>query len=514
MVTFVYLGLGAVAGIFIGYLIRNQIAAQKVATAEDKASQIIKKAEDKLRESENQSKELVLSAKEKVTAIKEKIEAEVSTRRAELSDLEKRLLDKDQSLEKRSADLENKTERIRAEVENVEQLKGKVMEIKAMQEDRLEKVAKMTKEEAKQFLLDRIEKESKDELLKKVHEVELELQQSANDKARDVLAQAIQRYAADVSSESTTKSVALPSDEMKGRIIGKEGRNIHAIERVTGVDLIIDDTPGIITVSTFDPIRREMAVRTVEKLLADGRIQPVRIEEIYKKVQAELEDEMKKAGQQAVLELGLSGLHPDLIKLIGRLKYRTSYGQNILQHSVEAAHIAGIIAAEIKADVPMAKLATLLHDVGKALDHEQEGTHIELSRNIAVKYNLPEVITHALEVSHEGSGGPVTAIDFISMAADAISASRPGARRETAEQFFKRLSELENIAKEFEGVDQVFAIQAGREVRVMVVPEEIDDLQAIKLAKAVAERFENELTYPGQIKVNVIRETRAEAIAK
>ncbi len=507
--------LGAlVVGGLIGYVVRNIIAKNIIGTAEDKASQIVKKAEAHLREADTQAKEVVLEAKEKVTELKERVEQEAEKRRAEILEFEKRLLARDESLEQKTKDLEAKSEKVKTEAEEMDALKQKIIEIKAMQEERLEKVAKMSRDEAKEFLLSRIEKEYKDELLKKVHEMELMIKETADAKARDVIATAIARYAAEVSTESTTKTVALPSDELKGRVIGKEGRNIHAFEHITGVDLIIDDTPGAITISTFDPVRREIAVRTMEKLIADGRIQPSRIEELYARTKLELDEEMKKAGEQALIELNLGSLHPDLVRTIGRLKYRTSYGQNILQHSIEASHIAGMMATEIKADVQMAKLAALLHDIGKALDHEHEGTHIELSKQIAVKYNLPEVVAHALEVSHEDAGGPTSAIDFITIASDAISAARPGARRETAEQFVKRLSELENIARDFEGVDEVFAIQAGREVRIMVVPEEVDDLQAIKLAKGIAERFEKELTYPGQIKVNVIRETRAEAIAK
>jgi ribonuclease Y len=513
-VNVLFVALALIIGGVIGYIGRNLVAKNIIGTAEDKASQIVKKAETKLREAETQAKEVVIEAKEKVNELKERLEQESEKRRSEILDFEKRLLARDETLDQKTKDLEAKAEKVTRDAEELETLKQKIHEIKAMQEERLEKVAKMTRDEAKEFLLSRIEKDYKDELVKKVHEMEALIKETADAKARDILATAIARYASEVSTESTTKTVALPSDELKGRVIGKEGRNIHAFEHITGVDLIIDDTPGAITISTFDPVRREIAVRTMEKLIADGRIQPSRIEEIYNRTKLELDDEMKKAGEQALIELNLGTLQPDLVRTIGRLKYRTSYGQNILQHSIEAAHIAGMLASEIKADVQMAKLAALLHDIGKALDHEHEGTHIELSKQIAVKYNLPEVVAHALEVSHEDEGGPTSAIDFITIASDAISAARPGARRETAEQFVKRLSELENIARDFEGVDEVFAIQAGREVRIMVVPEEVDDLQAIKLAKGVAERFEKELTYPGQIKVNVIRETRAESIAK
>ncbi|MBU1092335.1 ribonuclease Y, partial [Patescibacteria group bacterium] len=329
-----------------------------------------------------------------------------------------------------------------------------------------------------------------------------------------IVAMAIQRYAGETAVENTTNAIAIPSDEMKGRIIGKEGRNIQAFERATGVDLIVDDTPDVVVISSFDPVRRAVAKNALEKLLADGRIQPSRIEEVVERAQKEINNEMKKAGEEAVMELGLSGLPLDLIKLVGRLKYRTSYGQNILHHSVEAAHLAAMMASQIGADVRLAKLATLMHDIGKALDHEFEGTHIELSRDIAVKYGLPKEVIQAVEVSHEGAGGPKSAIDFISMAADAISAARPGARRESMEQFIKRLSDLENIAKSFPGIDRAYAIQAGREVRVLVIPEEIDDLGIIKLAKEMAQKIEKEMTYPGTVKVNIIRETRAEDLAK
>jgi len=347
-----------------------------------------------------------------------------------------------------------------------------------------------------------------------MHDIESQAREEADVKARDIISAAIQRYAGETAVETTTNVVPIPSDEMKGRIIGKEGRNIQAFERATGVDLIVDDTPDVVVVSCFDPVRRAIAKNALEKLVSDGRIQPARIEEVVEKAQKEIANEIKKAGEEAVMELGLTGLPLDLVKIIGRLKYRTSYGQNILQHSVESAHLARMMAAQVGADIRLSKLAALMHDVGKALDHEFEGGHAELSRDIAIKYGLPKEVIQAVEVSHEGSGGPKSAIDFISMAADAISSSRPGARRESLEQFIKRLVDLENIAKSFPGIDRVYAIQAGREVRVMVIPEEVDDLGIIKMAKEIAQKIEKEMTYPGTVKVNIIRELRAEEIAK
>ncbi|MFH1088283.1 MAG: ribonuclease Y [Patescibacteria group bacterium] len=503
-----------VAGLLVGYYFRSLTTQKKISNAEAEADKIIKKAQAKLEEAGKKEKEIVILAKEEASKIRERAEKEEQQRRREVSELDTRLRQKDDLLDKRAMELDKKQELVYEQDKEIKGVREEILKIRELQETRLSEIAKLSKEEAKEIVLKRTEKEAKEDIVKLMHDIESEAKETAEAKARDIVAMSMQRYAGETAVENTTNAVAIPSDEMKGRIIGKEGRNIQAFERATGVDLIVDDTPDVVVISSFDPVRRAVAKNALERLLADGRIQPSRIEEVVERAQKEINNEMKKAGEQAVMELGLSGLPLDLIKLIGRLKYRTSYGQNILQHSVEAAHLASMMASQIGADVRLAKLATLMHDIGKALDHEFEGTHIELSRDIAVKYGLPKEVIQAVEVSHEGAGGPKSAIDFISMAADAISAARPGARRESMEQFIKRLGDLENIAKSFPGIDRAYAIQAGREVRVLVIPEEIDDLGIIKLAKEMAQKIEKEMTYPGTVKVNVIRETRAEDLAK
>ncbi|HAR55106.1 TPA: ribonuclease Y [Patescibacteria group bacterium] len=502
------------AGALVGYYLRSLTTQKKISNAEAEADKIVKKAQAKLDEASKKEKEIVIAAKEEASKIRERIEKEEQQRRSEISDLDKRLRQKDDLLDQRAMELDKKQEAVYEQDKEIKNVREEILKIREQQETRLAEIAKLSKEEAKELLLKRAEKDAKEEIVKLMHDIESEAKETAEAKARDIVATSIQRYAGETAVENTTNVVAIPSDEMKGRIIGKEGRNIQAFERATGVDLIVDDTPDVVVISSFDPVRRAVAKNALERLLADGRIQPSRIEEVVERAQKEINNEMKKAGEEAVLELGLTGLPLDLVKLIGRLKYRTSYGQNILHHSVEAAHLAGMMAAQIGADIRLAKLATLMHDIGKALDHEFEGSHVDLSRDIVVKYGLPKEVIQAVEVSHEGSGGPKTAIDFISMAADAISAARPGARRESLEQFIKRLGDLENIAKSFPGIDRAYAIQAGREVRVLVIPEEVDDLGIIKLAKEMAQKIEKEMTYPGTVKVNVIREIRAEDIAK
>ena len=506
--------LWVVGGGLLGYYIRLALAQRKVSHAEAEADKILKKAQEKLEDAGKREKEIVITAKEEASKIRERVEKEEQQRRLELSELEKRLRQKDETLDKRATELDKKQDAVFEQDKEIKEVKEEVIKIREQQEDKLSAIAKLSKDEAKELLLKRAEKDAKEDIVKLIHDIESQAREEADTKARDIIATAIQRYAGETAVESTTYAVPIPSDEMKGRIIGKEGRNIQAFERATGVDLIVDDTPDVVVISCFDPVRRAIAKNALEKLVSDGRIQPARIEEVVDKAQKEIAVEIKKAGEEAVMELGLTGLPLDLVKIIGRLKYRTSYGQNILHHSVEAAHLAGMMAAQIGADVRLCKLAALMHDVGKALDHEFEGGHAELSRDIAIKYGLPKEVIQAVEVSHEGSGGPKSAIDFISMAADAISSSRPGARRESLEQFIKRLGDLENIAKSFPGIDRVYAIQAGREVRVMVIPEEVDDLGIIKMAKEMAQKIEKEMTYPGVVKVNIIRELRAEETAK
>ncbi|MEA1909864.1 MAG: ribonuclease Y [Patescibacteria group bacterium] len=504
----------AAGGIALGYFLKSAGTQRKINNAEAEANKIIKKAQVKLEEAGQKEKEIVIEAKNEASKIRERAEKEEQKRRGELSELDKRLRQRDETLDKRASELDKKQETIYTQDEKIKEVKEEILKIRTNQEEKLSKIAALTKDEAKGLLLKRAEKEAKEDILKVMNEVEEKAKEEADDKARDIIATAIQRYAGETAAEMMSYVVPIPSDEMKGRIIGKEGRNIQAFERATGVDLIVDDTPDVVVVSSFDPVRRAVAKVALDKLVSDGRIQPSRIEEVVARAQKEVNAEIKKAGETAVMEVGLTGLPTDLVKIIGRLKYRTSYGQNILHHSVECAHIAGLLASQIGADVRLSKLAALLHDVGKALDHDYEGGHDELSRDIAIKYGMPKEVVHAIEVSHEGSGGPKTPIDFISMAADAISASRPGARRESVEQYIKRLTDLENIAKSFPGIDRVFAIQAGREVRVMVIPEEIDDLGIKRLAKDIAKKIEKDMTYPGTVKVNIIREIRAEDTAK
>jgi len=504
----------AAGGALAGYYIRLALTQRKVSHAEAEADKILKKAQEKLEEAGKREKEIVIVAKEEASKIRERAEKDEQQRRAEISEVDKRLRQKDETLDKRATELDKKQEAVLEQDKEIKEVKEEVLKIRDQQEEKLSAIAKLTKDEAKELLLKRAEKDTKDDIVKLIHDIESQAREEAEAKARDIISSAIQRYAGETAVENTTFVVPIPSDEMKGRIIGKEGRNIQAFERATGVDLIVDDTPDVVVISGFDPVRRAIAKNALEKLVADGRIQPARIEEVVEKAQKEIANEVKKAGEEAVMELGLTGLPLDLIKIIGRLKYRTSYGQNILHHSIEAAHLASMMASQVGADVRLAKLAALMHDVGKALDHEFEGGHAELSRDIAIKYGLPKEVIQAIEVSHEGSGGPKSAIDFISMAADAISASRPGARRESLELFIKRLTDLENIAKSFPGIDRVYAIQAGREVRVMVIPEEVDDLGIIKMSKEIAQKIEKEMTYPGTVKVNVIRELRAEEVAK
>lgn len=502
-------------GALAGYYGRTYLNSQKINNAEADAEKILAKAKERLTQAETESKELVLSAKEEASKLRDKFEVEEKQRRTEMLELEKHFLAKDEQLTRKLEDIDSQKEAILTKDREIQEIRTEILKIKDNQLKKLEEVAKLPREEAKEQLFTRLEREYKDELLALLKNTETEARDQAEDKAREIISEAIQRYAAETATENTTFAVNIGGDDLKGRVIGKEGRNIQAFEKATGVDLIIDDSPGVVIISGFDPIRRHVAKRALERLVKDGRIQPSRIDEVVEKAEKEVQAEIKKAGEEAVIELGLTGLHPDLVKIIGRLNFRTSYGQNVLRHSVEAAHIAALMASQLGfRDIRLIKLATLLHDIGKALDHEYEGSHIELSRDIAVKYGLPQEVIHALEVSHEGFGGPTTVVDFLVMASDAISAARPGARRESAENFVRRLEDLEKIATSYEGVSKAYAIQAGREVRIMVEPDKIDDLAAARLAHNVARQIEKEMTYPGQVKVNVIREIRAEDIAR
>ena len=462
---------------------------------------------------EQKQKEILLEAKSEALKIKEAASREEEKSKRDLQELEKSLRRREEMIDHRLETVEDEKKKIVEKEKEINEIKDQIADIKNKQQDHLEKIAKLKKEEARDILLGNIEREYKDDLIRKIKEQKEIAREEAQNIAREILATAVQRLSSDHTVETTTTSVHIPSDEMKGRIIGREGRNIQIFEKETGTDLIIDDTPDTVVISAFDPIRRHVAKIALEKLIADGRIHPARIEELVKKAREEIAVQVKEAGEQAAYEVGVAGLHPDLIKILGRLKFRTSYGQNVLQHSIEATYIAGMLAAELGADVNLAKKAALLHDLGKAVDHDVPGAHHHISMDIARKYGLSEDIIHAIGAHHDDIEAK-TVEAIIVRAADAISSSRPGARRETLENYVKRLEELENIANSFPGVDRTYAIQAGREVRILVKPEEIDDLTALKLSKDIARKIEADLQYPGTIKVNVIRETRAIEFAK
>jgi len=464
-------------------------------------------------QADQKQKELLLQAKDEALKIKEEAKKEEEKGRKDLQELEKSLRRREEMIDRRLDAVEDEKKKIVDKEHEINTIKTQISEIKEKQQTNLEKIAKLKKEEARDILLANIEKEYKDDLIRKIKEQKEIAREEAQDAAREILSTVIQRLSSDHTIETTTTAVSLPSDEMKGRIIGREGRNIQIFEKETGTDLIIDDTPDTVVISAFDPIRRHVAKIALEKLIADGRIHPARIEEMVKKAREEIAQQVKEAGEQAAYEVGVAGLHPDLLKILGRLKFRTSYGQNVLQHSIEMSYIAAMLASELGADVNLAKKAALLHDIGKAVDHDIPGAHHHISMDIARKYGLSEDIIHAIGAHHDDiEAKSVEAI--IVRSADAISSSRPGARRETLENYVKRLEELENIANSFPGVEKSYAIQAGREVRILVKPEEIDDLEALKLSKDIAKKIEADLQYPGTIKVNVIRETRAVEFAK
>ena len=483
---------------------------QKIGSAQDKAREIIDEA---LKTAEAKKREATLEAKEETIRVKNELDKETKERRSELQRLEKRVLDREENVERKSAAMEKKEASLAQKESVMDKRRAELDQLQAKKLQELERISGLTSEQAKEFLLKTVEEDVKHEKALMVKEMDTRAKEEANKKAKEYIVSAIQKCAADHVSETTVSSVQLPSDEMKGRIIGREGRNIRTLETMTGVDLIIDDTPEAVILSSFDPVRREVARIALEKLIVDGRIHPARIEETVEKARKEVEVQMREEGESATLEVGVHGIHPELIRLLGKMKYRTSYGQNALKHSIEVAHLCGLLAAEIGLDVRTAKRAGLLHDIGKSVDQEMEGSHIQIGVDLCRKYKEAPIIINAV-AAHHGDCEPESLIACIVQAADAISAARPGARRETLETYTTRLKELEDISNSFDGVDKTFAIQAGREIRVMVVPEQVSDADMILLARDISKQIESSLNYPGQIKVNVIRESRVVDYAK
>jgi ribonuclease Y len=494
------------AGAVIGYFGRQFFAQKQVETAEAKVNKIFTEARDK-------AAEILLEAKNKAVKTLEDAKKEEAERSRQLMRSEQRLERKEEILEKKSNEVEKQKKSLLEKGEQIIKIKKEIEHLRNEQFEKLKKIADIDQEKAKKIILDKVEKDNKDEILKRIKRLEKEGADEFKKRANEIIVQSIQKYSGSHTAEVTTSAVSLPSDEVKGRIIGREGRNIKALEQLTGVEVIIDDTPQTIIVSGFDPIRREVAKLSLEKLVADGRIHPARIEEIVEEVKKEMVDKVREAGQTAVADLGVAGFDPKLIQLLGRLKFRTSYGQNVLLHSIEVAHLSASIASEVGADITIAKKAGLLHDIGKAVDHEIQGTHVEIGRNILERFKISGDIIKAMQSHHEDYPFESTE-SIIIRVADAISASRPGARKDTLENYLKRLEELENIANSFEEVGKSYAIQAGREIRIFVTPEKVNDLEAIKLSRKIADKIEDDLNYPGEIKVHVIRETRAVEYAR
>ena len=497
-------------GVLLGIVYRKKVAESKIHSAEEESKKIVSMAKI---EAENLKKAKIIEAKEEIVNSRNELDQEIKERRGEVQRQETRLIQKEENLERRAENYEKKEENLNKKEKELEEERQKIEELHNQELKELQRIASLSKEDAKNILLREVEKDITAEKAAIIREANQKAKDDAKKNARELLTYAVQKCAADHSQETTVSIVALPSDEMKGRIIGREGRNIKALETLTGVDLIIDDTPEAVVLSGFDPLRREVAKIALEKLIEDGRIHPAKIEEIVEKAKQELEETIKEEGERAAIESGVIGLHPDIIKLIGKLKYRTSYGQNVLNHSIEVSNLARIMAEELGLDAKLARRAGLLHDIGKALDHDMEGTHVEIGVEILKKYKENPLVINAVEAHHEDVE-PQTLEAVLIQAADAISASRPGARRETLEAYIKRLQNLEEIADSFDGVEKSFAIQAGREVRIIVKPDKINDDQMTILARDVAKKVENEMDYPGQIKVNVIRETRTVDFAR
>ena len=502
--------VGLAIGIGAGYFVRKNISEAKIGEADSLAKNIIDQAN---KDAETMKKEKLLEAKEEIHKFRSDAEKENRERRSELQKYERRVIQKEESLDRKQQSIESKESNLNQKLRAVDEKQKEVEAIKVKQLEKLEDISGITSEKAKDIILSNAEKEVRHEMSIMIKEIETQAKEDAEKKSREIIGYAIQKCAADHVAETTVTVVNLPNDEMKGRIIGREGRNIRTLETLTGIDLIIDDTPEAVILSGFDPIRREIARIALEKLISDGRIHPARIEEMVEKAKKEVENIIKEYGEQAIFETGVHSLHPELVKLLGRLNYRTSYGQNVLKHSIEVAHIAGIMAAEIGADIKLAKRAGLLNDIGKAVDHEMEGTHVEIGMDLLRRYKESKDVIHAMS-THHGDYEPQTVEAVLVTAADAISAARPGARRETLEAYIKRLEKLEEIANSYDGVDKSYAIQAGREIRIMVKPEKINDEEIHLLARDITKKIEDELEYPGQIKVSIIRETRAVEYAK
>ena len=502
--------VGAVIGVFLGIQIRKNTAEKEIGSAEEEAKKIVS---DAIKTAEAKKKEVILEGKDEVHRFRNESEKEISDRRKEVQRQERRIQQKEETLDRKLDNVEKKDERVNKKLKEADQKLAEVETLKKSQFEMLEKISGYTAEQAKSYLLTQLEDELVHEKSVKIMEYQEQLKEEADEKARNIISLSIQRLAAEQVAEATISVVPLPNDEMKGRIIGREGRNIRAIETLTGVDLIIDDTPEAITLSCFEPVRREVARIALEKLISDGRIHPARIEETIEKARREVDATIKKEGERAVLEVGIHNIHPELIKMLGRLRYRTSYGQNVLNHSIEVAYLAGMMASELGLDPTLAKRAGLLHDIGKAIDHEVEGTHIQIGVELARKYKESDAVIHAIH-AHHGDVEAKTIVACLVQAADALSAARPGARRENVENYIKRLQKLEEVASSFGGVDRSFAIHAGREIRVMVRPAVVNDERMLPLAREICKKIEEEVEYPGQIKVNIIRESRAAEFAK